>query len=102
MHVLILRAAASPNPTNYWSSYKCPDHNPPAVLLETVARARLRPATWTNYSYAVRVHIGPSLGSVRLRSLTPARVRRFWLSVPRLVWLRTRCGLSCDASNNVG
>ena len=40
--------------------------------LETVARARLRPATWTNYSYAVRVHIGPSLGSVRLRALTPA------------------------------
>jgi site-specific recombinase XerC len=49
----------------------------PITWLETVAWARLRPATWTNYSYAVRVHIGPALGVVRLRSLTPARVRRF-------------------------
>jgi hypothetical protein len=46
--------------------------------LETVARARLRSARWTNYSYAVRVHIGPSLGSVQLRSLTPARGASFF------------------------
>jgi site-specific recombinase XerC len=60
--------------------------------LETVARARarLRPATWTNYSYAVRVHIGPSLGSVRLRSLTPARVRRFLAE-------RTEAGLAANS-----
>jgi integrase len=55
-----------------WTVASYADH-----WLETVARARLRPARWTNYSHAVRVHIGPSLGSVRLRSLTPARVRRF-------------------------
>ena len=55
-----------------WTVRSYADH-----WLETVAQARLRPATWTNYSYAVRVHIGPSLGSVRLRALTPARVCRF-------------------------
>jgi integrase len=55
-----------------------------------VARARLRPATWTNYSYAVRVHIGPSLGSVRLRSLTPAQVRRFLAE-------RTEAGLAANS-----
>jgi integrase len=58
--------------------------------LETVARARLRPATWTNYSYAVRVHIGPRLGSVRLRSLTPSRVRRFLAE-------RTEAGLAANS-----
>lgn len=45
--------------------------------LETVAKARLRPATWTNYAYALRVHISPGLGSVPLRALTPTRVRAF-------------------------
>ena len=40
-----------------WTVRSYADH-----WLETVAQARLRPATWTNYSYAVRVHIGPSLG----------------------------------------
>src|SRR5829696_4559333 len=59
-------------------------------LLETVAQARLRPATWTNYLYAVRVHIGPSLGSVRLRSLTPALVRRFLAE-------RTEAGLAANS-----
>jgi integrase len=59
-------------------------------LLETVARARLRPTTWTNYLYAVRVHIGPSLGSVRLRSLTPALVRRFLAE-------RTEAGLAANS-----
>ena len=58
--------------------------------LETVAGARLRPATWTNYSYAGRVHIGPSLGSVQLRSLTPARVRRFLAE-------RTETGLAANS-----
>lgn len=45
--------------------------------LETVAKARLRPATWTNYAYALRVHISPSLGKMPLRTLTPTRVRTF-------------------------
>lgn len=45
--------------------------------LETVAKVRLRPATWTNYAYAFRVHISPSLGRVPLRTLTPTRVRAF-------------------------
>ncbi len=37
-----------------------------------------------------RVHIGPSLGSVRLRSLTPARVRRFLAE-------RTEAGLAANS-----
>jgi integrase len=68
-----------------WTVRSYADH-----WLETVARARLRPATWTNYSYAVRVHIGPSLGSVRLRSLSPARVRRFLAE-------RTEAGLAANS-----
>ena len=43
-----------------WTVRSYADH-----WLVTVARARLRPATWTNYPYAVRVHIGPILGTVR-------------------------------------
>lgn len=31
----------------------------------------------TNYAYALRVHISPSLGKVPLRTLTPTRVRAF-------------------------
>jgi integrase len=58
--------------------------------LETVARARLKPATWTNYSHAARVHIGPSLGSVRLGSLTRGRVRRFLAE-------RTEAGLAANS-----
>jgi hypothetical protein len=71
--------------------------------LETVARARLRPATWTNYSYAVRVHIGPRLGSVRLRSQTPTRVRRFLAERTR-GWSGCELGADHprDASNTVG
>ena len=71
--VLLSKTAAGiPLAGEPWTVRSFADH-----WLETVARARLRPATWTNYSYAVRVHIGPGLASVRLRSLTPARVRRF-------------------------
>ena len=62
--VLLSKTAAGiPLAGETWTVRSYADH-----WLETVARARLRPATWTNYSYAVRVHIGPSLGSVRLRS----------------------------------
>jgi integrase len=78
-------AAGSPLAEEAWTVRSYADH-----WLETVARARLRPATWTNYSYAVRVHIGPSLGSVRLRSLTPARVRRFLAE-------RTEAGLAANS-----
>ena len=47
-------AAGIPLAGEAWTVRLYADH-----WLETVARARLRPATWTNYSYAVRVHIGP-------------------------------------------
>ena len=84
--VLLSKTAAGiPLAGEAWTVRSYADH-----WLETVARARLRPATWTNYSYAVRVHIGPSLGSVRLRSLTPARVRRFLAE-------RTEAGLAANS-----
>ena len=50
--------------------------------LETVARARLRPVTRRNSSCAVRVHIGPGLGTVRLRSLTLLLMVMFRWPVP--------------------
>ncbi|HEX5574400.1 MAG TPA: hypothetical protein VFX42_00900 [Gemmatimonadales bacterium] len=46
-------AAGIPLAGQAWTVRSYADH-----WLETVARARLRPAIWTNYSYAVRVHIG--------------------------------------------
>jgi len=34
--------------------------------------------THANYSYITRVHVGPAIGHVKLRLLTPARVRSFY------------------------
>jgi integrase len=84
--VLLSKTAAGiPLAGEAWTVRSYADHS-----LETVARVRLRPATWTNYSYAVRVHTGPSLGPVRLRSLTPARARRFLAE-------RTEAGLAANS-----
>lgn len=54
-----------------WTVASYADH-----WLEQVARPSLKPATVSSYQGMIRRHIVPSLGRVKLRSLTPAQVRR--------------------------
>jgi integrase len=41
-------------------------------------RGTVRDTTYENYAYLVRKYIVPSLGSVKLKALTPAHVQRFY------------------------
>jgi integrase len=48
--------------------------------LDDSVRARLRPSTHESYSWLVRKHIAPTLGSVKLKALTAAHLRSFYRS----------------------
>jgi integrase len=41
-------------------------------------RSRLRPRTWATYETAVRLHLAPGLGKIRLSRLTPAEVDQWF------------------------
>lgn len=49
-----------------------------ASWLETVRPPRLVPETWATYETAIRLHIVPELGGVRLTKLTAQRVQLFY------------------------
>lgn len=63
-------AAGMPMAIEKWTVASYADH-----WLEQVAQERLRPSTFANYRYLLRLHILPVLGTVKLRSLSPAHVR---------------------------
>ena len=46
--------------------------------LRDSVRGTVRQRTWERYEQIVRVHIGPTLGKVRLKSLTPPHVRALY------------------------
>jgi len=46
--------------------------------LTECVKGTVKETTYANYSYITRVHISPALGRVKLKSLTPAHVRRFY------------------------
>ena len=50
-----------------------------AHWLEHIAGPRLKPATVSSYRATLRLHIVPTLGRVRLRTLTPSQVRELLL-----------------------
>jgi integrase len=84
--VLLSKTAAGiPLAADAWTVRSYADH-----WLVTVGRARLRPATWTNYSYAVRVHIGAESRLCSVAIPEPARVRRFLAE-------RTEAGLAANS-----
>lgn len=48
---------------------------------------RIRPTTWQNYEYLIRVHIKPAIGSIRLRQLAPSHLQKLYNE-------KSACGLS--------
>ena len=60
-----------------------------AHWLEHIASPRLKPATVSSYRATLRLHIVPTLGRVRLHTLTPAQVREL-LSAKRASGLSDR------------
>ena len=54
--------------------------------LRDSVRGTVRQRTWERYEQIVRVHIGPTLGKVRLKSLTPRTyapsIGRSWMRAP--------------------
>jgi integrase len=48
-----------------------------AQWLESI-RHRVRPKTWVDYEGAVRLHIAPALGHIKLGKLTPEHISRAW------------------------
>ncbi|ACX51572.1 integrase family protein [Ammonifex degensii KC4] len=52
-----------------------------ATWLETYKKGKLRPTTLANYETVIRAYILPSLGSVPLRSVTPASLQALYNSL---------------------
>lgn len=46
-------------------------------------KGAVKETTYANYSYVARRHISPALGTVKLKSLTPAHVRGFYVEKAR-------------------
>jgi hypothetical protein len=59
-----------------------------------VAAPTVRPRTLEAYTWLVRKHIGPTIGSVRLARLTPQRVQGFYAE-------RLKSGLSPTTVNHI-
>lgn len=64
-------AAGVPLAVESWTVERYADH-----WLSDVVAPRLRPATLSSYRETMRLHIAPTVGRIKLRSLTPAHVRR--------------------------
>ena len=48
------------------------------MWLRDSVKGTVKETTYANYSYIVQVHISPSLGRVKLKSLSPSHVRAFY------------------------